>query len=128
MGQLRTRTEKIIDVHDFDKLVQNTYGKQYSYQQQDGCRSRGMYPLCVPNESEDIDRDVIPEEINGSEMGVSFSAWLLRDVEKSVGPYKDEWYIELFWERNFYPDVQMIANDLHVKGLIKSGSYLIDVD
>ena len=36
--------------------------------------------------------------------------------------------LQLFWERNFYPDVQMIANNLHAKGLIEAGDYVIDID
>jgi hypothetical protein len=29
-------------------------------------------------------------------------------------------------ERNFYPDVQMVANDLYSKGLVAAGKYEID--
>jgi hypothetical protein len=32
-------------------------------------------------------------------------------------------HINMFWERNFYPNVQMVANDLHKKGLIEAGEY-----
>ena len=35
---------------------------------------------------------------------------------------------QLFWERNFYPNVNMIANDLHSKGLLESGEYIIVID
>ena len=53
-------------------------------------------------------------------MGVSFAAWLVFS--------KQAWKIAMWWERNFYPDVQMIANDLHSKGLLQAGKYLIDID
>lgn len=36
--------------------------------------------------------------------------------------------INLFWERNFYPDINTLANDLYKKGLIKKGEYLIVID
>jgi hypothetical protein len=34
----------------------------------------------------------------------------------------------MWWERNFYPVIEMVGNDLHRKGLIKAGEYTIDVD
>lgn len=37
---LRTRTEQVIDVSDWDQLVMDTYGRHYSFQQQDGCKER----------------------------------------------------------------------------------------
>lgn len=41
---------------------------------------------------------------------------------------QDESNIELFWKRNFYPCLQSVANDLHKKGLVESGEYLIEID
>jgi|ERR1035437_2485913 hypothetical protein len=98
-----------ITVQDWDDLVVKTYGKVYSFQQQN---------------------DTIPDEVNGAEMGVSFAAWLARDPTEWNGDPKDkkQWSIGLFWERNFYPNIQMIANDLHAKGLIKAGEYSIKID
>ena len=34
----------------------------------------------------------------------------------------------MFWERNFYPHVEMVMNDLHAKGLVEAGEYVIDID
>jgi len=34
----------------------------------------------------------------------------------------------MWWERNFYPDVEMIANDLHKRGILEAGEYVIDID
>jgi hypothetical protein len=34
----------------------------------------------------------------------------------------------MFWDRNFYPNVQMVANDLHKKGLLEAGEYSIRID
>jgi hypothetical protein len=83
-------------------------------------------------------------------MGVSFKAWLERDPNASLNPsdkeligspyywgeteddkikYKeDTGHINMFWERNFYPNLDMIINDLHSKGLIEAGEYEIDID
>ncbi len=61
-------------------------------------------------------------------MGVKFAAWLARDPLKPVGSHKEKWEIELFWARNFYPDIETVANDLHKKGLLKAGKYTINID
>lgn len=35
---IKTKSVKIIEVNDFDNLVSKTYGRTYSFQQQDGCK------------------------------------------------------------------------------------------
>lgn len=128
-------TRKTISDRDWDSLVEETYGRPYCLQQQDGCMDRQQIYIWVPSEYV-VDRykDVteIPEVVNGEKMGVSFQAWLARDPKK---PLSDEnWApgsessIRLFWERNFYPDLEVIANDLYKKGLIEEGEYYIDID
>ena len=128
---LKFKTKQVIDVGDWDTLVESTYGRPYNFQQQDGCKDRGTFDITIPDDACDFENDAIPEEVNGEEMGVSFAAWLARDPEQKLDT-KDEWDrnhgLNLFWERNFYPDVQMVANDLHAKGLIPSGEYVIDID
>ncbi len=123
---INIQKKNFIAVSDFDDLVEKTYGKPYSFQQQDGCKERGTFHMTVPDEAYDFENDTIPQEINGEEMGVSFAAWLARDPKEWHGP--DREYKDMFWERNFYPDVQMIANDLHQKGLLPAGEYVIDID
>jgi hypothetical protein len=34
----------------------------------------------------------------------------------------------MWWDRNFYPNLQMVANDLHEKGLLAAGDYIISID
>lgn len=145
---IKTKDVKVISVQDWDELVQKTYGRIYSFQQQDGCKDRGTCYITVPSDGEDYERDRIPEVINGNEMGVSFKAWLERDPNAPLNPtdeelaacpyyYKGEdrikWcesksHITMFYERNFYPCVDMIINDLHAKGLLPAGEYAIDID
>lgn len=126
---IKTRTEQVISVQDWDNLVTETYGRPYSFQQQDGCKERQRVYLAVPDDPCDFENDTIPEVVNGNEMGVSFAAWLARDPNQPI-PGSDEfgWRLGLWWDRNFYPDVQMIANDLHEKGLLPAGEYTIDID
>jgi hypothetical protein len=127
---IRTKTKRIIDLEDWDRLVQETYGKVYSFQQQDGCKDRQMVDITIPDHPYDYENDSVPDKVNGSEMGVSFAAWLARDPKEWNGDLDDntQWCIDLFWQRNFYPDVQMIANDLHARGLIEAGEYSIEID
>lgn len=60
-------------------------------------------------------------------MGVSFKAWLERDpnikLKGDGAPFTRMW-----WERNFYPSVEMVANDLYKRGLLKAGEYAIEID
>jgi hypothetical protein len=144
------KTVKVISVQDWDRLVEKTYGKTYSFQQQDDCKDRGTEYITVPCEPEDYENDTIPEIINGEEMGVSFKSWLERDPKALLNPSAKElegsdYYwgntpadekeykenpsnISLFWERNFYPHVSMIVNDLHAKGILEAGEYGIEID
>lgn len=125
---IKVQTKQIIDVGDFDDLVEKTYGKPYNFQQQDDCKPRGTHHITVPDTPYDFEKDTIPEEINGSEMGVSFAAWLARDPKEWNGAPGDKMFTEMFWQRNFYPNVQMIVNDLHAKGLFPAGEYVIEID
>jgi len=118
----------LFDVQEWDALVKSIYGKPYDFQQQDGCKSRGVAYLIVPDDSRDHKNITIPEIVNGPEMGVSFTAWLARDPQMPLAKQDYDWQRELWWERNFYPNVQMVANDLCEKGLLAPGEYAINID
>ena len=125
---IKIKTKQMIAVSDWDNLVEKTYGRTYNFQQQNDCQDRGTVNITIPDTPDDFPNDTVPEEINGEEMGVSFAAWLARDPKEWNGPAEDRSYIGMFWERNFYPDIQMVANDLHAKGLIPAGKYGIEID
>ncbi len=127
---LKVKNIKMIEVRDWDNLVKETYNRPYNFQQQDGCQDRGTHHITVPSPySNDHEmNDSVPEKTNGEEMGVKFDAWLARDPKAPVGDEKQDWGIELFWERNFYPDIHTVANDLFKKGLIEAGDYVINID
>ena len=129
---MKIKTVQSIDVNDLDDLVKETYKRPYSFQQQNDCRERGVEYITVPcKHPYDFEDDTIPEKVNGREMGVSFAAWLARDPAKKLVT-DDEWDrehgLEMFWERNFYPSLDMIVNDLHAKGLLPAGEYQIVID
>ena len=126
---MKTKTIKIIEVSDWDDMVSKTYGRPYCFQQQNDCQDRVLHKLPVPDEETyDFENDTILEVVNSEEMGVSFKAWLERDPKTPILDSEYEWETELWWDRNFYPDVQMIANDLHAKGLLEAGEYGINID
>lgn len=148
---MKIRNVKMIDVFDWDKLVSDTYGKIYSLQQQKGCQPRGIVEITIPDDNwkEKEMNDKIPEIINDERnMGVKFDVWLNRDPKQPLNPSdaelkscnyfydssdKKKWcedinHINLFWTRNFYPCLQSVANDLHKRGLIDAGEYLINID
>lgn len=128
---MKIRTEQVITVQEWDKTVRETYGRPYSFQQQGGCKSRGVERFSVPPEYDDeydFPNDTVPEVVNHEDMGVSFKAWLARDPKQKLSNREDDFGLGLWWARNFYPNVQMIANDLHAKGLLPAGEYAIDID
>lgn len=125
---LKYKLKKIVEVQDWDSFVMKNYHKPYSFQQQDGCKERGIYTLEIPSKyAEDFENDEIPFEINGDEMGVSLKSWINTNPVKGT-PFTSTSDINLFWERNFYPNIEMIANDLYSKGLLEAGNYTINID
>ena len=123
---LKYTNVRLIDAYDFDELVRSVYNRHYCYQQQDGCKEEGIEYFDVPMEEEDYNNSTIPIEINGSEMGVSFTSWLNKDINEKF--FEESWRDNLFWSRNFYPHFSMIINDLYKKGLIEKGSYVMSID
>lgn len=126
---LKAVTKQCISCSDLDALVEDVYKRPYCFQQQDGCKDRGTEHVTVPVEyPEDCENDTVPEVINGQEMGVSFAAWLARDPKAWNGAPEKATFLDLFWGRNFYPHLDMVLNDLHAKGLIEAGEYVIEID
>ena len=127
---MKYKNQKMIEVNDWDQLVQSVYNRPYNFQQQDGCQDRGIVYLTIPPECVDEDEmnDSIPEVVNGEEMGVKFNVWLARDPKQPIKNQKYGWELDLFWERNFYPSIDAVANDLYEKGLLEPGEYIINID
>jgi hypothetical protein len=127
---MKIKTVQMIETSDWDSVVKETYQRPYCFQQQHGCRDRGTHWLVVPdpeyNDSEM--NDSVPEIVNGPEMGVKFAAWLARDPAQPLQDQKWDWELPMWWERNFYPEIEAVANDLHAKGLLPAGEYIINID
>lgn len=128
---MKIETRKVIESSSWDAFVRETYGRPYCFQQQDGCKQRGCFYITVPNEeANDFENDTVTEEVNHEAQGVSFTAWLARDPKQKLSNPDDQedYCLDLWWKRNFYPDVNIVANDLHAKGLLEAGKYTIDID
>lgn len=130
---LNIQLNNVIAFKDWNGFVSEHYGKIYDFQQQEGCQDRGVFEFSVPHKyPEDFENDTIPEVVNGDEMGVSFKAWLERDIKQPLNSddsgLSEGSSIRLFWNRNFYPNISMIINDLHEKGLLPAGEYVINID
>ena len=126
---LTTKLVRMVSSGDWDRFVKEVYNRPYCFQQQGGCRERGTFNLRVPYVAGDYGNDMVQEVYNGPDMGVSFAAWLARDpLQPLSGERFDQWSLSLWWERNFYPEIQMVANDLHARGLLEAGDYIIDID
>lgn len=133
MAKLKTNTRTTIDLHDWNTFVQETYGRPYDFQQQDGCKDRGTEYFTVdevfePVEEDTYDNDTIPEDVDTQEMGVSFKGWLARDPKQPLIKQEYDFELDSWWTRNFYPSLDMVVNDLHSKGLLKPGQYMIVID
>lgn len=123
------KTVKVFQSHEWDKLVSKHYGRPYNFQQQDGCKGNGVHEFKVPDITFDHHmHDKIPETVGTPMMGIRFDSWLKRDPEQLLPDMKERWARDMWWERNFYPDFQTVANDLHGKGLLEAGEYMIIID
>ena len=118
---IKYKTVKVIDCDDWDNLVQNTYGKPYILQQQN-YGMRGLVEITVPpDDLDDFPNDTLEESEYA--MGVSFKAWLEKDYDDCSEDEDSD-----FWERNFYPNLDTVVNDLYEKGLLEAGEYYINLD
>lgn len=127
---IKHKEVKVISVQDWDNLVEKTYSRPYNLQQQNDCMERQRIRITVPYQHTDEEamNDSIPEVVNGEEMGVKFGIWLNRDPKQKMKDQKYDYELNLFWERNFYPLLESVVNDLYRKGLIEQGEYEIDID
>lgn len=127
---LKYKIVRIVDVRDWDNIVEKTYNRPYCFQQQDGYQSRGIFKISIPKDCEsNLDHEMnltIPEEVNGKMMGVKFKTWLEKDPNSDG--FNDKLSTQLFWHRNFYPDIYTLAKDLYEKGLIEPGDYIININ
>jgi hypothetical protein len=54
---LKIANVKHIELQDWNDFVSKTYGKPYNFQQQDGCKPRGIFRFNVPLDEDDFFED-----------------------------------------------------------------------
>lgn len=125
---MELRVIKNVTDNEWNKLVVDTYSRPYNLQQQNGCMDRQTIEIEVPSEATNDSKmhKELPYRECSEVMGVQFETWLKADPEVQVGEY--DWETELWWQRNFYPDLRTVANDLYERGLIEEGIYSIKID
>lgn len=94
----------------FSALVAEVYGRPYRFQQQGDMRGQDT-----------IYRFMLPEQPGDAETP-EFDAWLAASP-----PDVSDWKETMRWEREFYPDIDDVVNDLHQRGLLDAGDYAIHV-
>lgn len=131
MQKLKYTNPNFVELNDWNSLITSVYGRPYDLQQQEDCMERGNIRISIPDEDTEDEEmyESIPEVVNGDEIGVKFNVWLERDPNKKLpSPCNDDFSLELFWHRSFYPNLQTVANDLHARGHIDAGDYIINID
>jgi hypothetical protein len=99
---------------DFSELVAETYGRPYRLQQQgDMLGQDSMIEFSAPTE-QIWDEDEY--------LGVTFAEWLAAEP-----PAPGDWREEMRWHREFYPPIERVVNDLHARGLLAAGDYVLHV-
>lgn len=138
--KLKTETKFFVTLNDWDDFVTEVYGKPYSLQQQDGCKSRGTEQFSVREEDvgkvPDPDWFVLPRDhcfeiksLDSTEgMAVGLDVWLARDPAEPLPNQENDFELELWWARNFYPTLEDVVTDLTGRGLLEPGDYVIDID
>jgi hypothetical protein len=124
------KTVRLIQLQEWNDLVRETYERPYDFQQQNGCRERGTFEFTVP--LEEYGR-VSPDETikdlkDTEEMVVGFDAWSSRDPKAPLSDQRCDFELNLWWLRNFYPQIEDIIDDLYSKGELVPGDYVIQID
>lgn len=128
---MKVQIKKFVPVHVWNEFVREVYGRSYKLESQEHYCNEIVSFLTIPTsyDSDDDMNDSIKEIVQGLEKGVKFKTWLSRDpLQPLLTRRYDEWELETFWEENFYPDLQTLANDLYKKNKLDSGEYIIYFD
>lgn len=108
---------------EFSQLVRDTYGRPYQLQQQDGCLGQEtIVSVKVP----DKPRTWLADDAGRPP---TLEVWVAATPPE---PMTDAWDGDLHrehlrWHREFYPELQDVVNDLHRRGLMAAGEYVIHI-
>ena len=123
---LKSKAVQIVQHYDWDEFVEEVYAKTYKFKKQPDKLFTRMQFITVPlAEVEEYKNTKIPFEPFPLQFGVSFETWKNSTPEETLQHFKFDWDDDDFWECGFFPHIQMIAHDLHAKGLLEAGEYVI---
>lgn len=106
-------TRTVIHESAFSRYVTNHYGRPYHLQQQGDMMGQEVST-----------RFTVPDPEDGEWEGME--APTLVDWLKATPPTDEHDRTEILrWERDYYPQLGAVVNDLHTKGLLDAGEYLI---
>lgn len=130
---MKIQTIKMITSQDWDAAVMEAYQRPYCLQQQAGGRARGTHiKIQVPNSDHDIEDAEMNDTLMGSvdelDCGVKLAPWLARDPKEKLDGQEYDYELELWWKRNFYPYVHVLAHDLHERQILQAGEYTIEIN
>lgn len=107
---LQGQVVTLIDESEFSALVTKIYGRPYRFQQQGDMKCQDT-----------IETFSVPSEEYGGWTGPSLTEWQI--APPPDGDFKEE----LRWHRDFYPELEVVVNDLYARGLIAAGDYALHV-
>ncbi|WP_043736189.1 hypothetical protein [Nocardia asiatica] len=104
-------TVTLIDENTFSALVSHLHARPYRLQQQgDGLPQNTIVKITVPALEHDWP-------------GIPLAEW----AATPIGDYTYPWQAETHWEREYYPCLEDVVNDLHARGLLAAGNYALHV-
>lgn len=120
--KLATHPRIVIGESDFSRYVSEHYGRPYNLQQQgDMLGQESAVKLTVPD----------PED--GEWEGMTMPTLVQWQEATPPGDHPEGGYDpnvsreNMRWEREYYPQLEAVANDLHAKGLLDAGEYILFV-
>lgn len=119
------KTIEVVPCEEFDELVRKTYNRPYCIQQQNNTALETIVKINI-NNAQDYPSVKIEGHPDVWDIdGVSFADWINRDPKEKLNDMMDDWEIDLWWQRHFYPELNTIAKDLYQKGLLDKKTYKI---
>lgn len=108
--KLATHPRIAIWESDFSRYVTEHYGRPYNLQQQGDMLAQ-----------EASVRFTVPSPYAEDDMPVSLADWIAATPPTDPSDYREK----MRWERDYYPNLETVANDLHTKGLLDAGDYIM---
>ena len=105
---------KLIWEHELNELITATYGRPYNYGRWQEMGQDTMTQVTVPEEADEPWEGGPP----------SLEEWLAGEPPATL---TDAWRIEQWWQTEYCPELQVVVNDLHARGLMPAGDYVMHV-